>query len=192
MAGTFSLRWSDAVCSHTALFPLPVPKPGCFDVGSDPEAGLRSFSKKRRKLLLDRCLHIVAMSLNFLHSNFRHVPAASLRRRPSPCQLQVLARLRDLLRACSRAAGSPGCAPLCFGRRGVHVVARLTELTCLLDSLGLGASPYPGKPLPLRAGHLSGGPCALQPYRDSDPCRLKMALQQGETVELSLRSISLL
>ena len=164
LASAFHLRWGDVACPPTALYPLPVPKPGCFDVGSGPEGGLRSSSRKRRALLLDRAVHIVAMSLNFLHSNFRFVPEALLQRRPSPCQLQVLARLRDMLRASSRSVGQPGCAPLCFGRRGVHLVARLS----LLDSRGLGASPYAGKPLPQRVGHFAGGPSALPPYRDSD------------------------
>ena len=164
LASAFHLRWGDVACPPTALYPLPVPKPGCFDVGSGPEGGLRSSSRKRRALLLDRAVHIVAMSLNFLHSNFRFVPEALLQRRPSPCQLQVLARMRDMLRASSRSVGQPSCAPLCFGRRGVHLVARLS----LLDSRGLGASPYAGKPLPQRVGHFAGGPSALPPYRDSD------------------------
>ena len=172
LAATFPLRWSSVTNSDTALFPLPVPRPGCFDVGSDPGNDLRSSSGARRELLLDRLLHVVAMSLNFLHSNFRHVPASALRRRPSPVQLQVLDRLRLLLRACSRSTGHADSVPLCFGRRGAHVVARLAELSGFLASVGLCSSSYVGREPPCKVHRSTGGPASLQPYRDSDPSRL--------------------
>eukprot|EP00439_Symbiodinium_sp_Y106_P057394 s126_g8.t1 len=115
------------------------------------------------------------MGLNFLHSNFRHVPAHVLQRLPSPCQLQVFDRLRVLLRACSRSAGSADCAPLCFGRRGVHLVARLSELTSYLSGLGLGHSSYLGVPTGVHVQHHDGGPESLRPYRDTDPARILIA-----------------
>ena len=168
LASTFPLRPGSVTGHPTALFPLPIPKPGCFDAGKDPEATPRSLSLRRR-LLLDRVLHVVVMGLNFLHSNFRHVPAHVLQRLPSPCQLQVFDRLRVLLRACSRSAGSADCAPLCFGRRGVHLVARLSELTSYLSGLGLGHSSYLGVPTGVHVQHHDGGPESLRPYRDTDP-----------------------
>ena len=57
-----SCAWSDVTCSPTALHPLPVSKPGCFDVGSGPAGNFRSTQARRRELLLDRTLRIVAMS----------------------------------------------------------------------------------------------------------------------------------
>ena len=145
LAGSFSLRPGTVTCQPTVLYPLPIPKAGLFDAGKDPEAMLRSPSS-RRELLLDRVLHIVVMGLNFLHSNFRHVPHHVLQRLPSSCQLQVFDRIRVMLRACARSCGPPDCAPLCFGRRGVHLVARLSELSEHLANLGLGHSAYLGEP----------------------------------------------
>ncbi|CAE7435814.1 unnamed protein product [Symbiodinium microadriaticum] len=68
--------------------------------------------------------------------------------------------------------GPADCAPLCFGRRGVHLVARLAELTDHLANLGLGHSVYLGEPLQGQVHHYAGGPEALRPYRDTDPSRI--------------------
>ena len=171
LAGSFSLRPGTVTCQPTALYPLPIPKAGLFDAGKDPEAMLRS-PGSRRELLLDRVLRIVVMGLNFLHSNFRHVPHHVLQRLPSSCQLQVFDRIRVMLRACARSCGPADCAPLCFGRRGVHLVARLSELSEHLANLGLGHSAYLGEPPGGEVPHCSGGPDALRPYRDTDPSRI--------------------
>ena len=50
------------------------------------------------------------------------------------------------------------------------VVARLSELCGHLDNFCLGSSSYPERCENLgHAAHFTGGPVALQPYRDSDP-----------------------
>ena len=38
LAGTFALRPGTVTCQPTTLYPLPIPRPGCFDAGKDPGA----------------------------------------------------------------------------------------------------------------------------------------------------------
>ena len=137
-----------------ALFPLPVPRPGVFD-RDDPSHG-----KVGRGLLLSRVLHVTVMALNFLHADLRPIPTHVLQKPPSTCHAKVFERLELLIRACSRSAGPVDCVPLCAGRRGAHLVARL------------GGSPYPGGAKLGHVGHHGSGPPALQPYRDSDASRI--------------------
>ena len=75
LAGTLHLPRDDSSPS-TALFPLPAPRPGCFDKDV-PEHG-----NARRQLLLDRVLHVTVAALNFLRANFRPVPSHCLQKPP--------------------------------------------------------------------------------------------------------------
>ena len=165
LAGTLHLPRDDSSPS-TALFPLPAPRPGCFDKDV-PEHG-----NARRQLLLDRVLHVTVAALNFLHANFRPVPSHCLQKPPSLCQAAVFDRLELLIRACSRSTGRAGSVPLCAGRRGTHLVARLTELSAHLSQIGLDGSLYPGSALLGHVNHHDHGPPSLRPYRDSDAERI--------------------
>ena len=123
-----------------------------------------------RELLLSRLLHISVMALNYLHATFRHVPYESLQRHPNQAQLCVYGRLRVLLRASSRHSED---LPECAGRRGTHLVARLTELEQYLKSAGLSSTVYPEEGcLAATVPHLSEGPFSLTPYKEVDPERL--------------------
>ena len=161
LATTFATCRSDSVASPTALFPLPVPAPGVFAVSvpdCDPsEVPVLS----AQELLIERALHVTCMALNFLHANYRPPPLDSLRRHPSQAHLDTFGRLRAMLRACSRCTDD---FSLCTGRRGIHLIARLAELTLLLKKAGLSSYPYPGSE---RSGdfvtHCVGGPTASHP-----------------------------
>ena len=161
LAGTLHLFRDDSLHS-TALFPLPAPRPGCFD------KDVHEHGTARRQLLLDRVLHVTVAALNFLHANFRPVPSHCLQKPPSLCQAAVFDRLELLIRACSRSTGRAGSVPLCAGRRGTHLVARLTELSAHLSQIGLDGSLYPGSAHLGHVNHHDHGPPSLKPYRDSD------------------------
>ena len=60
--------------------------------------------------------------------------------------------------------------PACFGRRGLHLAARLSEVVCFVERCGLTPGAYPGDgALPEEAPflvHADHGLEALHPYRD--------------------------
>ena len=115
---------------------------------------------------------MVVLGLNFLHSDFRHVPAASLGRQPTELHLNIFDRLRSMLRACSER----GVHPLAAGRRGPHLIARLRELNSHLSGLGLSTFPYlKGASVSGFVPHDANSPEALRPHRDADPDRLKVS-----------------
>ncbi|CAE7353024.1 unnamed protein product, partial [Symbiodinium microadriaticum] len=154
----------------TALFPLPVPSPGAFSRDA-PKHCSRSV---RRALLLgtlvDRCLHIAVMALNHAHADGRALPFSVLRRRPSPEQCNVFARLRLFIEASTR---QPFDFPLSGGRRGAHLLARLDELSTYLKACGISQAIYPGcSEVKGLVPHDESGPAALQPYREAVADRL--------------------
>ena len=110
------------------------------------------------------------MALNHAHADGRAIPLSALRRPPSPEQCNVFARLRLFIDASAR---QPSDFPLAGGRRGVHLLARLDELSTYLKMCGISQSVYPGcsevKGLVARD---ETGPTALQPYRDAVADRL--------------------
>ena len=100
----------------------------------------------------------MVISLNFLHSDFRHLPSGSLCLQLSPLQENIFSYLRSLIWAC-------------FDKE-----QHARELTCFVSELGLSTFPYPrdsryGGIVP----HSEEGPEALRPYRDVDPSRLKIS-----------------
>ncbi|OLP75869.1 hypothetical protein AK812_SmicGene44271, partial [Symbiodinium microadriaticum] len=148
---TFKLSLGAEIAPPTALFPIPVPCPGCFGAGVPVFSSRRNPSSALRAVLLDRLLHITCMALNFLHSDGKPVPLESLRRQPNQAQLDMTGRLR----------------------RGVHLVSHLASLRDFLGRAGFVPSAYPG------AARFEGyaapcvdGPPALTPYRDVSPSRL--------------------
>ena len=170
---SFGIRERSHQAPDTAVYPLPVPDLSVFLAGS-PHSGSpgKALSAGMKEALIAKVLHVVVMSLNYLHSDLRHVPVSSLRRQPNTTQLQIFARLRGLLWACS----DKGTHPLAAGRRGPHLVARLRELDQHLAAVGLTTLPYPReREVQGFIPHASEGPEALRPYRDVEPSRLKIS-----------------
>ncbi|CAE7627177.1 unnamed protein product [Symbiodinium sp. CCMP2456] len=163
LAGTLHLQRDDNP-PPTALFPLPIPRPGCF--GKDVRGGAR------QQVLLDRVLHVTVAALNFLHANCRPIPLHCLQKPPSSSQISIFDRLELLVRACSRSTGRTGCVPLSAGRRGAHLLARLSELSAHVSEIGLDGSVYPGSAPLGHVNHHDHGLPALKPYRDSDASRI--------------------
>ena len=171
LLASFSVRFHEGEPPPpTVLYPLPVPSPGVFCKG----APKRCSRTVRRALLLgtlvDRCLHIAVMALNHAHADGRALPLSALRRRPSPEQCKVFARLRLFIEASTRQSFD---FPLSGGRRGTHLLARLDELDAYLKACGISQAVYPG--CPEIKGHVprnESGPAALQPYRDAAADRL--------------------
>ena len=167
------IRERGPVAPDTALFPIPVPCLSALrDESPSVAAASRAGSSDCQRVVIWRTLHVVVMSLNFLHADFRHVPSCSLGRHPNATHDRIYARLRKMLWACSR----KGVHPLSSGRRGPNLIARLRELDGLLSSVGLSTFAYPRQEL---AGclvpHCADGPEALRPYREVDPARLKIS-----------------
>ena len=94
LSSTFKICLGSEKAPPTALFPLPVPKPGCFDAGNPKLSSKSSARKGLRDVLLARLLHITVMAFNFLHSDGKPVPLESLRRQPSQVQLEMTGRPR--------------------------------------------------------------------------------------------------
>ena len=144
-----------------ALFPLPLSREGIFLQRACRDAA------SRRRLAVQRCTHLVAMCLNFMHAGCKPVPLRSLQRPLSSLQAQVYERIAVLVRACARRAGP---VPVCAGRRSLHLAARLSEVLCFVERSGLTPGAYPGD-ADLSEGsaflpHEDHGLEALQPYRD--------------------------
>ena len=170
---TCCIRDRGEPASSTALYPLPLPSIGLFGAGI-PKTGPPglNITHYKRDLAFERVLYIVVLGLNYLHSDFRHVPNGSLRRQPTELHCKVFSRIRSLLRACSE----QGSHSLCSGRRGPRVVARLSELALHLQGLGLSTLSYPrGVPIDGLVPHDDDAYEALRPYRDADPDRLKIS-----------------
>ena len=89
-----------------ALFPLPLSLEGIFLQRACRDAA------SRRRLAVQRCTHLVAMCLNFMHAGCKPVPLRSLQRPLSSLQAQVYERIAVLVRACARRAGP---VPVCAG-----------------------------------------------------------------------------
>ena len=170
---SFCVRERGHPASDTALFPLPVPSITAFRPGLSLRAAPGcDLSAGQKELILERALHVLVMSLNYLHADFRHIPLCSLRLQPSALQVRIFSRLRGLLWACS----DKGHHALNHGRRGPHMIARLRELSLHLSELGLSTFPYPrGETFSGYLRHTDDGPEALRPYREVDPGRLKIS-----------------
>ena len=161
---TLHLQRDEALSVPTALFPLPLPD--VFPARSKPrERG----GSKRGCGNVRVALHCLVMALNFLHAGFRPPPLDSLRRPPGAPHVAVYKRLVGFLRASCRLGGS---IPLCAGRRGTHLVARLGELHSFLTTAGLSDDAYLPHSAAGAAGakvpHRTDGPDCLRPYRPLD------------------------
>ena len=160
LAQTFHLpRVPDTV---PTVFPVPLPPGEWFtrmphDLSAD----------KRRRIHLNRVVHIVVLALNAWHYSGR-LDIGSLGRAPSPVHQCLYSRIRRLIR-------SEGLAHfqtlVSSGRRLPQLVARLGELSEALTFHGPSCNPYdrsfPGYDVPIVNDREE-----LRPYRSLDASRL--------------------
>ena len=164
----------------TALFPLPFPKLGVFD--SLPP---RVSSRRRRKVEFDRAFHVVVCALNFLHADCSFVPMDLMLREPSLHQTSALGNLRSLLKAFG-SSGESFPVPQ-SGRRSVHLLSGLADLSRFMTIHGLSSDPYhrgfegavdsSSRTKPDLVGSLVPDVSRaeeLVPYRTLDPSRIKL------------------
>ena len=117
-----------------ALFPLPVPFPGCFQHIPSAKA-----SRVRTRVAVRRVAHVAVMACNFLFAGTSPVELPLLCHRPNKAQAHAISYVHRLCRACG--AVEPfhvGSA----GRRNQSLVASLSELSECLTVVGPSADPY--------------------------------------------------
>ena len=157
--------------SVRSLYPLPIPKFGIFN---SKALG----SRARRKNEEDQAVHVMVMALNFLHSDFRFIPVRVLSRRPNEAQLEIVSRLRRILRSFGSSQGSFSLPS--SSRRSTHLLAMLSDLSDVVTWQGLSGATYsksfPGAQDGLgevrRLNPNLDRAEELKPYRDLDPRRL--------------------
>ena len=160
--------------STKALFPLPIPAPGIFQKKANG-------SRHRRRLAFNQAFHVCIMALNFWHADFKFVPIESLALEPSSQQQEILARLRNQLRAFG-SSGDAFSVPQ-SGRRITTLVSLLADLSEFVTWEGIGGDAYsrtfPGAVAGF--GHLAKVERDLEraeelrPYRSLDPSRLTLS-----------------
>ena len=116
-----------------ALFPLPVPFPGCFQHIPSAKA-----SRVRSRLAVRRVAHVAVMACNFLFASGAHPPLHLLCHRPNKAQAAALAYVHKLCRACG--AVEPFLVSSA-GRRNLSLSARLAGLCEHLTFIGPSADP---------------------------------------------------
>ena len=164
----------------TAVFPIPLPYHGLFGKQGVPKLS----AKKWKKLCFQRCLHVLVLTLNYIHFGFRQIDLSLLGRRPSKLHLAVFARLRSLLAACDR----PDSHLMPPGRSGCEFIARLVELEKFAASEEVfNPDPYAGTAdvttkrevvgrISEEHRFVSEEPfSAVRPYRSLDASRLKLS-----------------
>ena len=102
-----------------ALFPLPVPCPGCFQHIPSAKA-----SRVRSRVASRRVAHVAVMACNFLFSGASFVPLGLLSHRPNKAQAAALSYVHRLCRACG--AVEP-CLVSSAGRRNLSLLSLLGE-----------------------------------------------------------------
>ncbi|CAE7480612.1 unnamed protein product, partial [Symbiodinium microadriaticum] len=91
---SFGIRERSHQAPDTAVYPLPVPDLSVFLAGS-PHSGSpgKALSAGMKEALIAKVLHVVVMSLNYLHSDLRHVPVSPEALRPyrdvEPSRLKI-------------------------------------------------------------------------------------------------------
>lgn len=151
----------------TALFPIPVPVMGLWEVG------LRKMNSASRKLQAQRkLLHLAVVALNYLHERSPLSSLGLLQRRPAQHHLDVFARLMTMIKACvlSNEVTMARC-----GRKSFQFGARLKELYQVLRDEGLGErSKYHQLRSEVPVDLRNDGAEELRPYRPLDASRLKI------------------
>ena len=178
---TLQASRSNEVAPANALFPLPIPKPGVFAVLPS-----RCASQKRRRVAFDRAFHIIVCALNFLHADCSFPSVDLMRKEPSKVQMKLLWNLRALVRAFGNSGGTFEVPQ--SGRRSIHLLAGLADLSNFVTKHGLSSEPYhrgfPGVGKIDKNDSALDLPCVspdldlsdqLVPYRPLQPDRLKLS-----------------
>ena len=158
----------DASVATSSAFPIPLPCTGVFD---RMPSGLSS--SQRAKLHFRRALCLIVLALNFWWSGGVFIEEKLLRRTPSAQQQLIIRRVVSFMQTDGpRVPFSIATV----GRRIPKLVARISELSDLLTSVGSGSSPYdkmfPGfdDAVPIDNSVAE----ELEPYRSLDSKRLKI------------------
>ena len=114
VASSFKIPRS-SLASSLPMFPIPVP-PGTHFDGMSPDMTW----KEKRRVHLDRVVHILVMALNYLHSDGRFIGKELLGRPPSPWHFRVYRQLRRFVLA---DASMPAFKVAKAGRRFPQLVA---------------------------------------------------------------------
>ena len=118
LARSFSVKWHGSAM-RSAVFPLPVPFPGCFDGGGP------WLSRSRMKVLAQkRVVHLIVVALNFMHLR-RFATDFELRRFPNRAQQLCFRRLYSLVAACGY---RPEPLPVVPGRAGAELISCMDTL----------------------------------------------------------------
>ena len=171
LRATFHLQRGGHSAPSSALFPLPVPFPGIFD-----RSGPKLARKRCQSIMSQRCIHVIAMCLNYVFCGGKWIPSAELRRPPSSCQLAAFDRIRRFISACGSQAP---LFPMCPGRRSHELVARIRGLHLFASTHG----PLPGGGYGQASfGQATGSDIKrpeLHPYTSLNAARLKLSGSAG-------------
>ncbi len=154
----------DNTVSKSPAFPIPLPHFGVFD---RMPSGLSL--RQRSRIHFRRAVVITVLALNFWWSGNRFIDLSLLRRSPSFAQRKIIKRLVDFMQV--DGPKIPFDVSLA-GRCSPQLIARLSELSDAVASLGVRSSPYDrtfeGCPVPVDNTVLP----ELEPYRSLDHRRL--------------------
>lgn len=150
------------------LFPVPV-RPGTYN-----RMPTGCSAKKRRRIHLERMIHVMSMALNFWHSGGEFNSVSSLWRDMNRWQKSLLARMKSFIRSDGLDVEFDA---LHSGRKQPELIARLCDLTDFLLANGCTSNPYDRAFQGYQSGFNAERFPELQPYRDLDPSRLKLSGQ---------------
>ena len=162
-----SCRKSRLSPASAALFPIPMPFEGIWDLGPK-----RLGPERRFRLAVQRATSLVIIALNFLSSATPFRNFELIRRCPNLGHRQVVSRIAAFIRASgpSSVFSILGC-----GRKSFQLDAGFRELHQALQGLGLGVQgSYHGGPAEEEIEKLVDAE-ELIPYRTLDASRLKLS-----------------
>ena len=149
--------------STPTFFPIPIPY---VDFGRMP---VSISSSKRRRIHLDRTVHLLCMALNFWQGGGNFVDDISLQRSPSKQHLTLYQRIKALIRS----DGSSEVFQISqTGRKFPNLLARLSELSSWLTMHGASSNPYDKSFAGIEITPDNSVSPELQPYSDLDPDRI--------------------
>ena len=171
LARSFSVKWHGSAM-RSAVFPLPVPFPGCFDGGGP------WLSRSRMKVLAQKkVVHLIVVALNFMHLR-RFATDFELRRFPNRAQQLCFRRLYSLVAACGY---RPEPLPVVPGHAGAELTSCMDTLERFLAEHGVFRGGYcqgdriPFVPRVEDEDEKARSFPQLRPYRALDVGRLRIS-----------------